>query len=367
MVSPSWWWSRSRCHYSEGRSGTRRSPPPFLAPQRLLGLIERVRSLTVGKQITELPFALCADCLVERDRRRRGRQGLFDVLDREAGRLRELLLTRLPAELDLEPPRRAPQLLLTLDDVHRDSDRARVISARALYRLPDPPGGVRGELVAPPPVELLDRAVQAERAFLNQIEKRDAKPAVALRDRDNEPQVRLDHLPLRDLVAALDPLREDDLLRRRQQPMTADVGQKELQTVAGTRQPFGLIHDILGLLLGSRFPHLEPYPLKLASEILDLRVSELMLDHERLQLGRFDPAALLPRLDHRLPGLTRQQLGQPVLRYFRPHPCLTCSRTVLRGREPVLRPVFGADPLTDLSLSHCHSNLPIRLSDASIT
>jgi hypothetical protein len=84
------------------------------------------------------------------------------VLDRQAGRLGELVLRRLAAELDLEPARRARQLLLALDDVHRDADRARVVRDRALHRLADPPGRVRRELVAAAPVELLDGAVEAE-------------------------------------------------------------------------------------------------------------------------------------------------------------------------------------------------------------
>jgi hypothetical protein len=40
--------------------------------------------------------------------------------------------------------------------------------------------------------------------------------AVALRDRDDEPEVRLDHLPSRLGVATLDPLGQRDLLRRRE-------------------------------------------------------------------------------------------------------------------------------------------------------
>ena len=81
--------------------------------------------------------------------------------------------------------------------------------------------------------------------------------------------------------------------------MTADVGQEELQAVAGTRGLVGLVDDLLGLLRPG-FAHLEPDPLQLAGEILDIGVGELVLDHERLQLSRFDPAPLLPRLEHRL-------------------------------------------------------------------
>ncbi len=153
--------------------------------------------LAVGEEIAELALVVGADRLVQRDGRGRGRQRLVDVLDRQAGRLGELVLRRLAAELDLEPPRRARQLLLALDDVHRHADRARVVRDRALHRLADPPGRVGRELVAAAPVELLDGAVQAERALLDQVEERHAEAAVALGDRDDEAQVRLDHAPLR--------------------------------------------------------------------------------------------------------------------------------------------------------------------------
>src|SRR2546428_12715698 len=98
------------------------------------------------------------------------------MLDREAGRLRELFLRRLAAQLAVEPARGARQLLLPLDDVHRHADRPRVIRDGALHRLADPPGGVGRELVAAAPVELLDGAVEAERSLLDQIQERDAEP-----------------------------------------------------------------------------------------------------------------------------------------------------------------------------------------------
>src|SRR5207244_5522779 len=97
------------------------------------------------------------------------------------------------AELDLEPACSATELLLPLDYVDGHPDRARVVRDRALHRLADPPGRVRRELVAAPPVELLDRAVEAERALLDQVQEGDAESAVALRDRDHQAQVRLDH------------------------------------------------------------------------------------------------------------------------------------------------------------------------------
>src|SRR5919201_2653435 len=225
------------------RKGVER-PPHALPAERLLGLVERVFGLAVGEEVAELALVVGPDGLVQRDGRLGGAERLVDVLDRQAGRLRELGLRRLAAQLDLKPARRARELLLPLDDVHGHADRARVVRDRPLHRLADPPGRVRRELVAASPVELLDRAVETERSLLDQVEERNAEAAVALRDRDDETEVRLDHAPLGSDVAALDRLRERDLLGRGQQLVTADVGEEELQAVGGA-------HEDLGLRLGS--------------------------------------------------------------------------------------------------------------------
>src|SRR5207344_2133070 len=100
-----------------------------------------------------------------------------------------LFLRRFAAELDLEAASRPTELLLPLDDVDGYADRARVVRDRALHRLANPPGRVGRELVAAAPVELLDRAVQAERALLDQVEERQALVAVVLGDRDDQAQV----------------------------------------------------------------------------------------------------------------------------------------------------------------------------------
>ena len=72
----------------------------------------------------------------------------------------------------------------------------RLVGDRAGDGLADPPGRVGRELVAAAVVELLDGADQAERALLDQVEEREAAAEVALRDRDDEAQVGLDHLLL---------------------------------------------------------------------------------------------------------------------------------------------------------------------------
>src|SRR5207247_5390332 len=78
-----------------------------LAAERLLGLVERIRGLAVGEEVAELALVVRADGLIQRDRRLSGAERLVDVLDRQSGRLRELLARGLAAELDLEPARRA--------------------------------------------------------------------------------------------------------------------------------------------------------------------------------------------------------------------------------------------------------------------
>src|SRR5205085_7842577 len=99
---------------------------------------------------------------------------------------------------------RAEHLLLALDDMHRDADHARLVRNPALHRLPDPPRRIRRELEPLAPVELLRSTDQADDALLDQIEQRQAVTLVVLRDRDDEAQVRIDHLVLGPRVAPLD-------------------------------------------------------------------------------------------------------------------------------------------------------------------
>ena len=108
--------------------------------------------------------------------------------------------------------RAAARPVPALVDVRRHPDRARLAGHRALDRLADPPGGVRRELEALAVVKLLDGPVEADNAVLDQVAERDATTAIALRDRDHEPEIRVDHPLLRRFVAALDRLRQGDLL-----------------------------------------------------------------------------------------------------------------------------------------------------------
>src|SRR4029079_1715660 len=175
------------------------------------------------------------------------------------------------------------------------------------------------------PVELLDGAVETERPLLDQVEERHAEAAIALRDRDDEAEVRLDHPPLRSRVAALDRLREDHLVRGGEQLVLADVREEQLQAVAGAadrsrslgRRELGFLLRLpLLLRLGDRrrARDLQADALELRGEILDVLVVEVQLDTEGFQLGRIEVAALLRALDHRPRLVSLEQLVELVLR-----------------------------------------------------
>ena len=126
-------------------------------------------------------------------------------------------------------------------EVDRQLDRARLGVHPALDGLADPPRRVGGEAVAAAPVELLDRADQAEDALLDQVEQRQLGALVLLGDRDDEAQVRVDHAVLGGEVAALDPLGEVDLLVGREQPVAADLVEEQLQRVGRDGRERGVV------------------------------------------------------------------------------------------------------------------------------
>ena len=67
--------------------------------------------------------------------------------------------------------------------------------------------------------------------FLDQVEERQPLVAIPLGDRDDEAEVRLDHLLLRDVVTPLDAFRQLDFLCRRQQVDLANVVQERLKRI----------------------------------------------------------------------------------------------------------------------------------------
>ena len=194
---------------------------------------------------------------------------------------------RLAAELLHELALDVHGLVELLDHVHRDADRARLVGDRARHGLPDPPGRVGGELVALAVVELLDCADEAERAFLDEVEEREAAAEVALGDRDDEAQVGLDHGLLGAHVAALDALGELHLLLGRQQRDAADGAQVQAQRVER-----GLDRQVeLRPLLGGRrvrrgiagaLEHVDAVIEQVRMQVLDLLLRDLdLFEHGR--------------------------------------------------------------------------------------
>ena len=207
----------------------------------------------------------------------------------------DLLGARLAAELRAERALGADDLVQLLDHVHRHPDRARLVGERPGDGLADPPGRVGRELEALAVVELLRRAHEPDRPLLDQVEERQPLVAVALRDRDDETQVRLDHRLLRGVVAALDPLRQLDLLRGGEQRHLADVLEEELERVG--RDLACLLDLRLGLV------PLDDLDLQLVErrvELVDLRRVEVELVESARDVLREQLPCQPPALEQRL-------------------------------------------------------------------
>ena len=203
----------------------------------------------IRQQIAELRgVAVRSDGLIEGECRSGEPEGLDQGFDGNTGSLGELLPRRLPSQLGLEAPGGELDPPSPLERVHGNADRAGVVGDRALDRLADPPGSIRREFVASSPVELLDRSVEPDRAFLDQIEEGQAETAVALGDRDDEAEIALDHPMLRLDVAALDSLGQEDLLGRRQQPVGGDLREQDPEAVLGAGLVGNLVQRQLGAL-----------------------------------------------------------------------------------------------------------------------
>ena len=115
----------------------------------------------------------------------------------------------------------------------------RIVRERFCSRAAPPAGSTRSRTsrtCSPAASRTSRRRGSTQDALLDQVEQRQPLPLVALRDRDDEPQVRVDHALLRVEVAALYPLRQLDLLGRGEQRMAPDLVEEELEAVRGRRE-----------------------------------------------------------------------------------------------------------------------------------
>ena len=217
---------------SRSRAGSASSALRTFSRRRFShGQLERRLGRLVLDEVAQLGVLLLADRLLQRHRQLRMRRMSFTSRAVHSSSCGDLLGRRLAAELLHELALHVHDLVQLLHHVHRDADGARLVGDRARHGLADPPGRVGRELVAAPVVELLDGADQAERTLLDEVQERQAAAEVALGDRDDQPQVGLDHVLLGGHVAALDALGERHLLVGGEQVHPPDRAQVEPQRV----------------------------------------------------------------------------------------------------------------------------------------
>lgn len=182
--------------------------PAGIASSRLRSPLSRGRAGDRAQALVELEEALhLTDRLVEQGRDVLGRRLAIQLLGEAAGRA-QIMIDR-------------------LDDMHGETDRARMIHDRALYRLANPPGGIGRETEAALRIELSDRMNEAEIAFLDEVQQRQAAFEVLAGNPDDEAQVALDHALPRTAVAVAGPPAEHALLLGREQRRQADLAQIE--------------------------------------------------------------------------------------------------------------------------------------------
>ncbi len=140
--------------------------------QRHRRRVERGRGVAVLDEVAELGVAVVADGLVERDRVDGVTEHLDDLVERQLGLAGQLGQRRRAAERALELGAHLEQRGEHVAGVHGQTDDASRVGDAALDRLADPPGGVRRELEALAPVELVDRVDEAEVALLHDVEQR---------------------------------------------------------------------------------------------------------------------------------------------------------------------------------------------------
>src|SRR5215470_2555304 len=269
--------------------------------------LDRRDDLLVLDEITEMTVLFLADRRLERDRLLGDLQNLADLVDRHVHLRRDLFRSRLAAELLDELAGGPDELVDGLDHVHGDADGARLVGDRAGDRLADPPGRVRRELVAAAILELVDGLHQADVAFLDQVEELKPAVGVLLRDRDDQPEVGLDHLLLG--LGGLDLARLDD-------------GHHAFDLVGlGVGAALGDLDLLLGdahlLLLGRRelLGGLQMQiadPTRGSGAAVGRRVAERDVDEVLHLVGRRAPA-VGPEPDHALGPLdVVEQVAQPL-------------------------------------------------------
>src|SRR5438128_4935513 len=112
--------------------------------------------------------------------------------------------------------------------MHGEANRLLLIGERSFDRLLDPPRGVGGKFSTLRRIEALDGFHQADVALRNQIEQRQSKIRIIVRDLNDQAQIRTNHQGASFLVAALNFGGEFNLLVGSEQRDLPDLTQVNL-------------------------------------------------------------------------------------------------------------------------------------------
>src|SRR5829696_6782339 len=152
-----------------------------------------------------------------------GALDILDPLDLPAEPLGNLCVGGLTLEFGGELVVGAGHLPYLLAHVHGHPYGPPFVGDSPLDSLPDPPGGVGGEAEALLGVELVRCSHEAYVALLDEVPEGQPHPTILLCDGDDEPQVLLDELGPRPLVALPCPPAEIYLLLVCKKPSTTDL------------------------------------------------------------------------------------------------------------------------------------------------
>ena len=161
------------------------------------GRVQRQLEGVILDEISQMRIFIVANRRFHGDRLFGDFQHLTNFIFRHQHTLGQLFRRRLATHLLQHLAGNTVELVDRLNHMHRNTDGARLVCDRAGDRLTDPPGCVGGKLIAAAVFKLINRFHQTDVAFLDQVEELQTAVGVFLGDRDNQTQVRFNHLFLR--------------------------------------------------------------------------------------------------------------------------------------------------------------------------
>ena len=268
-----------------------------LAQDGCRGRVGGCRSVLVGDEVAKVAVLLLADRCFERHGILRYLHDIAYTVGAHSHLLAYLIGGRLASELLKHLTGVTRHLMDRLDHMNGYTNGPCLIGYCAGYRLPYPPSGVGRELVALLIVELLDSLHKSEVALLDQIEEEHSLADVALRDADDESEVRLYELVFCLLVAVRHSPCELFFLFRVEQRDFSDLLEvhthgvvdgkplllKDTLHALGRTEFFDLVFDLCHFRLGNIHRERNAVALK---GVVELVCVEIVLVHSLLEIGK---------------------------------------------------------------------------------